>query len=237
MTTFTSWDSELYHHGIKGQKWGIRRFQNPDGTLTAEGRARYVDASGHLTSKGRKAYAKEQRKLQKLSNRANLGKQAELVNRYGKAAKVFGGISAVSGLAAAGSKYGSKEVGKAAFNTAKESFKYGQMAKGVRGLNGSKYNLTKVGFESKARSNQLHDLAGKQLGASKTLSKAGKAAGAVAIAAAGASVASLAMRGVAKYRMSEVGHSKAVAKAQNQVARMEKMFGNVKLDDIKKKGK
>ena len=32
---------ELYHHGVKGQKWGIRRYQNPDGTLTAEGRARF----------------------------------------------------------------------------------------------------------------------------------------------------------------------------------------------------
>ncbi len=33
--------SELYHHGIKGQKWGVRRFQNPDGTLTVAGRERY----------------------------------------------------------------------------------------------------------------------------------------------------------------------------------------------------
>ena len=32
---------ELCHHGIKGQKWGVRRFQNPDGTLTAEGKKRY----------------------------------------------------------------------------------------------------------------------------------------------------------------------------------------------------
>ena len=31
----------LYHWGIKGQKWGVRRYQNPDGTLTAEGKARY----------------------------------------------------------------------------------------------------------------------------------------------------------------------------------------------------
>lgn len=31
---------ELYHHGILGQKWGIRRYQNPDGTYTAEGKAR-----------------------------------------------------------------------------------------------------------------------------------------------------------------------------------------------------
>lgn len=30
----------LIHHGIKGQKWGIRRFQNADGTLTDEGKRR-----------------------------------------------------------------------------------------------------------------------------------------------------------------------------------------------------
>lgn len=32
--------SELYHHGIKGMRWGVRRFQNEDGTLTQEGRSR-----------------------------------------------------------------------------------------------------------------------------------------------------------------------------------------------------
>lgn len=32
---------ELYHHGIKGQRWGVRRYQNPDGSLTPEGRQRY----------------------------------------------------------------------------------------------------------------------------------------------------------------------------------------------------
>jgi len=31
----------LMHFGIKGQKWGVRRFQNPDGTLTAAGKERY----------------------------------------------------------------------------------------------------------------------------------------------------------------------------------------------------
>ena len=33
-------NDELAHHGIKGQKWGIRRFQNPDGTRTAAGKKR-----------------------------------------------------------------------------------------------------------------------------------------------------------------------------------------------------
>lgn len=32
----------LVHHGIKGQKWGVRRFQNPDGTLTDAGKKRYA---------------------------------------------------------------------------------------------------------------------------------------------------------------------------------------------------
>lgn len=37
------WREELYlqHHGIKGMRWGVRRFQNADGTLTAAGKKRY----------------------------------------------------------------------------------------------------------------------------------------------------------------------------------------------------
>lgn len=32
---------ELYHHGVKGMRWGIRRYQNKDGSLTAAGQKRY----------------------------------------------------------------------------------------------------------------------------------------------------------------------------------------------------
>lgn len=37
----TAYPDYLVHYGIKGQQWGIRRFQNEDGTLTEEGKARY----------------------------------------------------------------------------------------------------------------------------------------------------------------------------------------------------
>ena len=43
--------SELYleHHGIKGQKWGVRRFQNADGTLTSAGKKRYGQGADSST--------------------------------------------------------------------------------------------------------------------------------------------------------------------------------------------
>ena len=34
-------DGQLYHHGVKGQKWGVRRYQNKDGSLTKAGKKHY----------------------------------------------------------------------------------------------------------------------------------------------------------------------------------------------------
>ena len=42
---------ELYHYGIKGQKWGIRRFQNEDGSLTEEGKKRYEKIEDQIKKK------------------------------------------------------------------------------------------------------------------------------------------------------------------------------------------
>lgn len=50
---------EIYHHGIKGQKWGVRRFQNKDGSLTPAGKERYYvdnDSSTAITKNSDGSY-------------------------------------------------------------------------------------------------------------------------------------------------------------------------------------
>lgn len=55
---------ELYHHGIKGQKWGYRRYQNEDGTFTEAGKERYnVNESGKITGEGKRKFRIDQRAI------------------------------------------------------------------------------------------------------------------------------------------------------------------------------
>ena len=51
-------DEELYHHGIKGMKWGIRRYQNADGSLTNAGKKRAERKLNKLFKKSDKAISK-----------------------------------------------------------------------------------------------------------------------------------------------------------------------------------
>ena len=59
----TKYSNELYHYGVKGQKWGIRRYQNEDGSLTEEGKKRYnsvfVSGSSKTTDPNSEYYRKE----------------------------------------------------------------------------------------------------------------------------------------------------------------------------------
>lgn len=53
-------ENYVAHAGIKGMKWGIRRYQNEDGTLTAEGKVRYgVGPNGKMSKEGQKKYTSD----------------------------------------------------------------------------------------------------------------------------------------------------------------------------------
>ena len=74
-------DEVLTHHGIKGQKWGVRRFQNADGSLTEDGRKRYGAGEARSSSKN-----------------SLTDTQKETLKRIGKAALIAGSVAAAGYL-------------------------------------------------------------------------------------------------------------------------------------------
>jgi len=60
--------NELQHWGIFGMKWGVRRFQNPDGSLTPEGRQRYGVGAARST-KATSVHDIPDDELKKMTNR------------------------------------------------------------------------------------------------------------------------------------------------------------------------
>ena len=81
-------DNELMHYGILGMKWGVRRYQNRDGTLTSSGKKKalklqndytelirnhkYIDSNGNLTYAGRKKALKLQTEYSDITGKKRL---------------------------------------------------------------------------------------------------------------------------------------------------------------------
>lgn len=72
----TQYPDYLVHYGIAGQRWGIRRYQNEDGTLTEEGKLRYNEGQpeSETWNKGEAKYLTD-RELQRRNNRLNQERQ------------------------------------------------------------------------------------------------------------------------------------------------------------------
>ena len=80
-------NDELYHWGVKGQKWGVRRYQNKDGSLTPAGRKKYYNDDGSPTRYGiaalnnRKISINVSREMQRKFHDSKEKKENEFSNR------------------------------------------------------------------------------------------------------------------------------------------------------------
>lgn len=79
----------LEHHGIKGQKWGIRRYQNADGSLTEEGKRRYDIKEAKIKAKAEKAVAKANLKAAKINAKIEKASAKNLKKASKEQAKIL----------------------------------------------------------------------------------------------------------------------------------------------------
>lgn len=103
------YSGELYHHGIKGMKWGIRRFERKDGTLTAAGKKRYNDSDSE--KKAPKEKSKRQQTLEAAYRKKRIPK-AEAEKMAAKRVRAEKIVLAAAGLtvAACAAYYGNKAI-------------------------------------------------------------------------------------------------------------------------------
>lgn len=82
-------NEELKHYGIPGMKWGVRRYQNPDGSLTALGRRRKGEEIDAVNSHYERLGRKHKKTLDRVNNYRKSGKRSERKDAYWKKQEDF----------------------------------------------------------------------------------------------------------------------------------------------------
>ena len=104
----------LAHHGIKGQRWGVRRFQNPDGSLTEKGKRRMQTLQGKSDKlDAKKAKLNSPKNMVKLSQYKSLSADRHAAANRHKADEDFYRNKASYALNNHGSKVATKNADKA----------------------------------------------------------------------------------------------------------------------------
>ena len=104
----------LAHHGVKGQRWGVRRFQNPDGSLTEKGKRRMKTLQGKSDKlDAKKAKLNSPRNMVKLSQYKSLSADRHAAANQHKADEDFYRNKASYALTNHGSKVATKKADKA----------------------------------------------------------------------------------------------------------------------------
>jgi hypothetical protein len=264
-------DDYLAHHGIKGQKWGERRFQNPDGSLTPEGRKHYGVAEGGSSGMSRK-FNRAIKKLNKLRDRTDVNIQRQKAAQYDKRAKTglkVAGVGAAIAGAGAAAEYGGKNLREQLVSKALNKSRNSEW--NAKEIAGNKYADEWIYWD-----NQRKSLNGKEIGDwnkiydhrqntawegyqknKEAISSAGvaernsiknkanlasqihkgvmAAGAAVAVVGGGMAAYNKIQSGLAKRRMTDVGHDKAVAKYNAQVNKMMEMFKDTPYSNLVKK--
>lgn len=80
---------ELYHHGVKGQRWGVRHYQNPDGSLTAAGQKRITKLQKGVAKWTKKQAKYEKKKYKAMKGISSHSKEKKLMKYSKKSAKAL----------------------------------------------------------------------------------------------------------------------------------------------------